>query len=63
MKKIIKRTILAILLIVCMLAVSALDSNLDGWWFALEIFLCVVPVAIIAWLCDKDWFDDIDVEE
>ena len=63
MKKIIKRTILAILLIICMLAVSALDSNLDGWWFALEIFLCVAPVAVIAWLCDKDWFDDIDVEE
>lgn len=63
MKKIIKRTILAILLIVCMLAVSALDSNLDGWWFALEIFLCVVPVAAIAWLCKKGWLNDIDVEE
>ena len=63
MKKFIKRTILAILLIICMLAVSALDSNLDGWWFVLEILLCAVPVAVIAWLCSNDWFDDIDVEE
>lgn len=63
MKKIIKRTILAILFIVLMLAVSAADSMLEGWWFLLEMFLCVAPLAVIAWLYKKGWLDDIDVEE
>ena len=63
MKKIIKRTILAILLIVWMLAVSAADSMFEGWWFVLEMFLCVAPLAVIAWLCNKGWLDDIDLEE
>lgn len=63
MKKIIKRTILAILFIVLMLAVSAADSMLEGWWFLLEMFLCVASLAVIAWLCKKGWLDDIDVEE
>ena len=63
MKKIIKRTILAILLMVWILAVSAADSTLEGWWFVLEMFLCVAPLAAIAWLCKSGWLDDIDVEE
>ena len=63
MKKIIKRTILAILLIVWVLAVSSADSMLEGWWFVLEMFLCVAPLAIIAWLYKRGWLDDIDVEE
>ena len=63
MKKIIKRTILAILLIVWTLAVSAADSMLEGWWFVLEMFLCVAPLAVIVWLYKRGWFDDIDVEE
>ena len=63
MKKIIKRTILAILLIVWVLAVSSADSMLEGWWFALEMLLCVAPLAIIAWLYKRGWLDDIDVEE
>ena len=58
MKKIIKRTILAILFAVWMLAVSAADSTLEGWWLALEMFLCVAPLAVIAWLCKKGWLDD-----
>ena len=63
MKKIIKRTILSILLIVWVLAVSVADSMLEGWWFILEMFLCVAPLAVIAWLYKKGWLDDIDVEE
>ena len=63
MKKIIKRTILAILLMAWILAVSAADSMLEGWWFVLEMFLCVAPLAGIAWLCKRGWLDDIDVEE
>ena len=63
MKKFIKRTIIAILFIVWMLAVSAADGMLAGWRLALEIFLCIVPLVIIAWLCKKGWLDDIDVEE
>jgi len=63
MKKNIKRTILAILFIVWMLAVSAADSVLEGWLFALEMFLCVAPLVAIAWLCNNGWLDDIDVEE
>lgn len=63
MKKIIKRTILAILLIVWVLAVSSADSMLEGWWFVLEMFLCVAPLAVIAWLYKRGWLDDIDVEE
>lgn len=63
MKKIIKMNILAILLIVWMLAVSAADSMLEGWGFVLEMFLCVAPLAVITWLCKRGWFDDIDVEE
>ena len=63
MKKIIKRIFLTILLMVWMLAVSAADSMLEGWWFLLEMFLCVAPLAAIAWLCKKGWFNDIDVEE
>ena len=63
MKKIIKRTILAIILIVWMLVVSAADSMLEGWWFLLEMFLCVAPLAAIVWLYKRGWLDDIDVEE
>lgn len=63
MKKIIKRTILAILLIVWMLAISAADSMLEGWWLVLEMFLCVTPLAVIAWLCNRGWLDDIKVKE
>ena len=63
MKKIIKRTILAILLMVWMLAVSAANSMLEGWWFILEMFLCIAPLVVIAWLCKKGWLNDIDVEE
>ena len=63
MKKIIKMNILAILLIVWMLAVSSADSMLEGWWFVLEMFLCVAPLAVIAWLYKRGWLDDIDVEE
>ena len=63
MKKIIKMTILAILLMVWMLAVSAADSNLEGWWFVLDLFLCIAPLAVIAWLCKKGWLDDIEMEE
>ena len=63
MKKFIKRTIIAILFIVWMLAVSAADGMLEGWRLALEIFLCIVPLVIIAWLCKKGWLDDIDIEE
>ena len=63
MKKIIKRIFLTILLMVWMLAVSAADSMLEGWWFLLEMFLCVAPLAAIAWLCKKGWLNDIDVEE
>ena len=63
MKKIIKRTILAILLIVWVLAVSSANSMLEGWWFVLEMFLCVAPLAVIAWLYKRGWLDDIDVEE
>jgi hypothetical protein len=63
MKKIIKRTILAILLMVWMLAVSAADSNLEGWWFVLDLFLCIAPLAVIAWLCKNGWLDDIEMEE
>ena len=63
MKKFIKRSIIAILFIVWMLAVSAADGMLEGLRLALEIFLCIVPLAIIAWLCKKGWLDDIDIEE
>ena len=63
MKKIIKRTIIDMLFIVWIVAVSAADSMLEGWWFILEMFLCVAPLAAIAWLCKKGWLDDIDVEE
>lgn len=56
MKKIIKRTILTILLIVWILAISAADSTLEGWWFVLEMFLCVAPLAVIVWLGNKGWF-------
>ena len=56
MKKIIKRTILAILLIVWALAVGSADSMLEGWWFVLEMFLCVAPLAVIVWLGNKGWF-------
>ena len=51
------------LFIVWVVAVSAADSMLEGWWFLLEMFLCVAPLAVIAWLCKKGWLDDIDVEE
>jgi hypothetical protein len=63
MKKIIKRIFLTILLMVWMLAVSAADSMLDGWWLVLDMFLCVAPLAVIAWLCNNGCLDDIDVEE
>ena len=65
MKKFIKRTIIAILFIVWMLAVSAADSisMLEGWRLALEIFLCIAPLVVIAWLFKKGWLDDIDLEE
>ena len=66
MKKIIKKTILTILLVVWILSISAADSMLDGWWFVLGMLLCIVPLAVIAWLCNKGWLDDIldkDVEE
>lgn len=63
MKKIIRRTIIAILLIVWTLAVGAADSKLEGWWFLLEMFLCVAPLAVIVWLFKKGWLDDIEVEE
>ena len=66
MKKIIKKTILTILLVVWILSISAADSMLDGWWFVLGMLLCIVPLSIIAWLCNKGWLDDIldkDVEE
>ena len=66
MKKIIKKTILTILLVVWILSISAADSMLDGWWCVLGMLLCIVPLAIIAWLCNKGWLDDIldkDVEE
>ena len=63
MKKIIKRTILAILLIVWVLAVSSADSMLEGWGCVWEMFLCVTPLAVIFWLYKRGWFDDIDVEE
>ena len=63
MKKIIKRTILAILFMVWVFAVCAADSMLKGWWFALEAFLCVAPLAAIVWLCKKGWLGDIGVDE
>jgi hypothetical protein len=63
MKKIIKRTIIAILLIVWTLAVGSADSKLEGWLFVLEMFLCVAPLAVIVWLFKKGWLDDIEVEE
>ena len=66
MNKIIKKTILTILLVVWILAISAADSMLDGWWLVLGMLLCIVPLAVIAWLCNKGWLDDIldnDVEE
>ena len=64
MKKIIKRTILTVLFMVWMLAVSAADSMFEDWWLALEMFLCVVPLAVIVWLCKRGWLNDIiDVEE
>ena len=63
MNKIIKKTILTILLVVWILAISAADSMLDGWWFVLGMLLCIAPLAIIAWLCNKGWLDDKDVEE
>ena len=63
MKKIIKRIFLTILLMVWMLAVSAADSMRDGWWLVLDMFLCVAPLAVIAWLCNNGCLDDIDVEE
>ena len=56
MKKLIKRAILTILLIVWILAISAADSTLEGWWFVLEMFLCVAPLAVIVWLGNKGWF-------
>ena len=67
MKKIIKKTILTILLVVWILSISAADSMfevVDLYW--VMMFLCIVPLAIIAWLCNKGWLDDIldkDVEE
>lgn len=63
MKKIIKKTIVAILFIVWVLAVSAADSDIEGWLLVLEMFLCVAPLAVIACLCKRGWLDDIDVEE
>lgn len=63
MKKIIKKTILAILFMVWLLAVSAADSMLEGWWFVLEMFLCVAPLVVISLLCKNGWLDDIDIEE
>ena len=67
MNKIIKKTILTILLVVWILAISAADSMLEDWWFVLGLmFLCIAPLAVIAWLCNKGWLDDIldkDVEE
>lgn len=63
MKKIIKRTILIVLFMVWMLAVSSADSKFEGWWLALEMFLCVAPLAAIVWLCKRGWLNDIDVEE
>lgn len=66
MNKIIKKIILTILLVVWILAISAADSMLEGWWFVLGMFLCVAPLAVITWLCNKGWIDDIldkDVEE
>ena len=63
MNKIIKKIILTILLVVWILAISAADSMLEGWLFLLEMFLCVAPLAVIAWLYKKGWLDDIDVEE
>ena len=63
MNKIIKKIILTILLVVWILAISAADSMLEGWWLVLGMFLCIAPLAIIAWLCNKGWLDDIDVEE
>ena len=63
MNKIIKKIILTILLVVWILAISAADSMLEGWLLLLEMFLCVAPLAVIAWLCKKGWLDDIDVEE
>jgi len=61
MRKIIKRTILTILLIVWMIAVSAAASKLEDWWFALDIFLCIAPLVVIAWLFKSGWFNDIDL--
>jgi hypothetical protein len=29
----------------------------------LDMFLCVAPLAVIAWLCNNGCLDDIDVEE
>ena len=64
MNKIIKKIILTILLVVWILAISAADSMLEDWWFVLGLmFLCIAPLAVIAWLCNKGWLDDIDVEE
>ena len=67
MNKIIKKTILTILLVVWIFAISAADSMLEvGDLYWVMMFLCIAPLAIIAWLCNKGWLDDIldkDVEE
>lgn len=66
MKKFIKKVFVGILLTIWMIAISAADSMLEGWWFVLLMFLCVAPIAIIAWMSNKGWLDDIldkDVEE
>lgn len=63
MKKVIKIIILVILLIVWVFAVSVADSTLKGWWFVLEMFLCVAPLVVIVWLYKKGWFADINIYE
>lgn len=63
MVKFIKKSVVFILFVVWILAVCAADSPLEGWRFALLMFLCVAPLALVTYLYYKGWLDDVDDDE
>lgn len=63
MVKFLKKSVVFILFIVWILAVCAADSPLEGWAFALLMFLCIAPLALVAYLCNKGWLGELDDDD
>jgi hypothetical protein len=65
MKNIFKKIIVGLLLFIWLVAISAADSVLYGWGFAILILLCIVPISIVAWMGNSGWLNNIlkDVKE